>query len=70
LLPDNGNLVSNPTEWEKLTSKDQPWSKEDIATFQRLIDLRTLELYENLLTESGIKELLPPANAERDRLSP
>ena len=70
LLPDNGDLVSNPTEWEKLTSKDQPWSKEDIATFQRLIDLRTLELYENLLTESGIKELLPPANAERDRLSP
>lgn len=71
-LPDNGDLVSNPTEWEALTSNDasdQPWSKKDIATFQRLIDLRTLELYENLLTKSRIEELLP-ANAEGDRLSP
>lgn len=58
-LPDKGDLVSNPTEWEALTSNDAPWSKEDIATFQRLIDLRTLELYKKLLTESGIKELLP-----------
>jgi Protein of unknown function DUF262 len=61
-LPNNGDLVSNPTEWEALTSndtKDYPWSKDNIATFQRLIDLRTLELYESLLTGSGIDDILP-----------
>jgi hypothetical protein len=61
-LENNADLVSNPDDWNKIIPIDtrkQNWSKEDIATFQRLIDLRTLDIYKILL-DSGIKEILPP----------
>ena len=54
------DLVKSPDEWNKVIFQNDdkcPWSKDDVATFQRLIDLRTLDLYENLLTESGIETL-------------
>jgi hypothetical protein len=62
-LPENGDLVQKPSEWNQIIPKDknkQLWSKDDIATFQRLIDLRTIDLYKELLTMSGIESLLPP----------
>ncbi|MGA2224598.1 MAG: DUF262 domain-containing protein [Syntrophobacteraceae bacterium] len=57
----NGDLVDNPDDWNAIIPQDknnQPWSKEKVTTFQRLIDLRTLDLYEKLLT--GIDSILPP----------
>lgn len=55
----NGDLVSNPDAWNELIGKKKLWSKDDIAAFQRLIDLRALELYKKLLGESGIEDILP-----------
>ena len=69
-IEDDADLVPNPHDWNKIIPqgpKEQPWSKDDIATFQRLIDLRTLELYEKLLTESGIETILPPMLAPSSR---
>jgi hypothetical protein len=37
---------------------DNKWSIEHIDTFQQIIDLRTLELVEQLLTETGIEKIL------------
>ena len=61
-LPGNGDLVSNPGDSNSIIVDllTQPWSKNNIATFQRIIDLRTVELYEKILTESGIENILPP----------
>jgi hypothetical protein len=64
-LEHNADLVPNPDDWNKIIPKDanqQPWSRDDIQTFQRLIDLRTLALYETLLTESGIDYIMPIEN--------
>ena len=57
-IENNGDLVSNPNAWNELIDKES-WSKDDIANFQRFIDLRALELYEKLLGESGIEDILP-----------
>jgi hypothetical protein len=67
LLENNADLVWNPQEWNRLIPQgtdQQRWSLDDIATFQRLIDLRTLELYEKLLRESGIESILPAMLAQ------
>jgi Protein of unknown function DUF262 len=56
------DLVSNPWEWNSiipLEGQTQYWSQNNIATFQRIIDLRTLDLFENLLTQGGIETILP-----------
>jgi hypothetical protein len=56
------DLVSNPWEWNSiipLEGQTQYWSQDNIATFQRIIDLRTLDLFENLLTQGGIETILP-----------
>lgn len=60
-IENNADLVENPQEWNDIIPQDTDklWLTKDIATFQRLIDLRTLELYKKLLTESGIKSILP-----------
>lgn len=50
------DLVSKPDQWNRLISREQ-WGQEDIAIFQRAIDLRTLELYEIILRR-GIKQIL------------
>lgn len=59
-LPSNVDLISNDDDWNNLILAQENrkrWSKKDIAKFQRLIDLRTLELYKMLLTETGIENL-------------
>lgn len=61
-LDNQGDLVENPHDWNKIipTGDDKgPWSKHDVAAFQRLIDLRTLDLCKRPLTESGIVEISP-----------
>lgn len=64
-LPGNGDLVSNPDGWRDLGCSER-WSKKDVCSFQRLIDLRTIDLYERILTESGMSEILPEAESEGD----
>jgi len=44
-----------------IDKREPAWSKDDIATFQRVIDQRTLFLYERILLGSGIEDLLPVA---------
>ena len=61
-LESQADLVQNPDGWNELIPQDTDkrlWSKDDVAAFQRLIDLRTLDLYEQLLSKSGIVEILP-----------
>ena len=52
-LEDDGyDLVSNPAKWNAIIperKESQRWSASDVATFQLLIDTRTLELYERIL---------------------
>jgi hypothetical protein len=63
-LDNNADLVANIDEWNSIIpqedNKYKRWSLDDIALFQRLIDLRTLDLYEKILIESGIESILPP----------
>jgi hypothetical protein len=61
-LENNADLVSNPDNWNSIIpsgATKQRWSKDSIATFQRLIDSRTLDLYKKILIESGIQNILP-----------
>jgi hypothetical protein len=61
VLPNDGDLISNATEWNDLIRTQEEgnkWSKKHIAAFQRLIDLRTLDLIKKLLIETGIERLL------------
>lgn len=61
-LENNGDLVHNSNEWNKIIPQDTDerlWSKDDVAAFQRLIDMRTLDLYKKLLNDSGIVAILP-----------
>jgi hypothetical protein len=61
-LSNNDDLVTDPDAWNKIipaSTGDQPWSKAEVGTFQRLIDLRTLDLYKELLTKSGLEKILP-----------
>ncbi len=68
-LENNGDSVSDADEWNKIipqaANNNKRWSPNDIASFQRLVDMRTLQLYERILTESGIEDILPPPPAQR-----
>lgn len=49
------------SSWNKLINADgtaKRWTRDDVATFQRLIDCRTLSLAEMLMQESGITDLI------------
>jgi hypothetical protein len=54
-VKDDGDLISNPLAWNKLIGKSK-WSREEVSTFQLLIDSRTLDLHQKLL--DGIAFLL------------
>jgi len=59
-LPVGSDLVDNHEEWNIIIKKGRekkPLSQDDIKKFQCLIDLRTLNLYKELL--EIIKEILP-----------
>ena len=49
-------------DWNALIEKDR-WSQEDIATFQRMIDSRTIRLAKRYVEESGISDLLAVADS-------
>ncbi|MGL4603582.1 MAG: hypothetical protein ACRCU9_05485, partial [Iodobacter sp.] len=48
--------VCDLEEWNALIRplNDNPWRQQDVVQFQRLIDLRTLQLYQRMLDESGL----------------
>jgi len=59
--------------WNKLINADgspKTWTRDDVATFQRLIDGRTLLLVEMLMNESGITRLIDIADCLNTSPSP
>ena len=58
--PPLNDYIDRPL-WNKLINADgtvKNWTKDDIETFQRLIDCRTLELTKLLMDESGVTVLI------------
>ena len=60
-LEDSGDHISEVCAWNALIEKDR-WTHGDVAAFQRLIDLRTIKLYEMLLTDGRIASILSETN--------
>ena len=57
----NDDFITDAGRWDALILAQKGpklWSEEHIDTFQQIIDLRTLELVEQLLTETGIEKIL------------
>jgi hypothetical protein len=46
-------LIKDVSRWNALIEKN-PWTEEDVATFQQIIDLRSIAIYEALLVECGL----------------
>jgi hypothetical protein len=51
------DAIENVPDWNRLIEKNQ-WSEDDVAAFQKLIDLRTTTIYEHLLTTGGLAEFV------------
>ena len=58
--PSIDDYLDRPS-WNQLITTT-PWAEEDVATFQRLIDSRTILLTQILINESGIKDLIDTAD--------
>lgn len=58
LEPDWGQdeLAHEVEPWNHLIRK-KPWDLDDVASFQRLVEMRTLELFSILLKDGGISQL-------------
>ncbi len=61
-LPNNADLLSTSEEWNSLMTQ-LPWTIKDVAAFQQLIDLRSIDLIRKLTEDSRLdalaEELLP-----------
>ncbi len=51
------DMIQNVQDWNALIEKHS-WDEGDVAAFQRLIDLRTITMYEKLLKEGGLKDFV------------
>jgi hypothetical protein len=49
------DIIDRVSDWNTLINKTS-WSEDDVAAFQKIIDLRTITIYENLLKKSGLKD--------------
>lgn len=47
------DFIENVPGWNELIKKDK-WDHNDVASFQRMIDLRSLAIYKVLLTQGGL----------------
>ena len=62
------DVFEDVNDWNALIGEGRAkkkWDKDDVAAFQRLIDLRTITIYERLLTQGGLKDFVtapPPAS--------
>lgn len=55
-MPNNADLISEPEIWNKLITQS-PWTVTSVAEFQRLIDLRSIDLIRKLLEDSRLDVL-------------
>ena len=51
--------ILHAERWNQLI-EHKCWDSDDVANFQKLIDLRTLDLYEQIVTGARIDAVLPP----------
>ena len=51
------DIIENLPDWNTLIGK-KPWNKDDVAAFQKLIDLRTITIYEQLLIAGGLTDFV------------
>lgn len=56
------DFIENVPDWNALIEKN-PWSEDDVAAFQRLIDLRTLDVYEELLVCGRLEAFIPNSDS-------
>jgi hypothetical protein len=51
------DIIEKVPDWNVLIEKN-PWNEDDVAAFQKRIDLRTITIYEHLLTMGGLKDFV------------
>jgi hypothetical protein len=51
------DIIMNVSDWNALIGK-KSWAEDDVATFQKMIDLRTITIYEHLLITGGLKDFV------------
>jgi len=56
-----GDLIHDPSPWDHLI-KTSPWNANDVANFQKLIDLRTITIYEHLWITGGLNVIVTEPN--------
>jgi hypothetical protein len=51
------DIIDCVPEWNALIEKN-PWGQDDVAAFQKMINLRTITIYEHLLITGGLKDFV------------
>ncbi len=51
------DIIEEVADWNALIGKN-PWNENDVAAFQKVIDLRTITIYEHLLAVGGLKDFV------------
>ena len=51
------DFIESVPDWNSIIEKN-PWSTDDVAAFQKLIDLRTVTIYKHLLIVGGLKDFV------------
>lgn len=51
------DIIMNVSDWNALIEKNS-WAEDAVATFQKMIDLRTITIYEHLLIAGGLKDFV------------
>jgi len=50
-------IIDGVPDWNALIGKN-PWGRDDVAAFQKMIDLRTVKIYELLLIKGGLNDFV------------
>lgn len=67
VLENDWDFVKDADAWNRLirkAKKKSPWNTHDVAAFQKLIDLRTLDVYEKLLVHGGLDFIASDGNSK------
>jgi len=56
-------FVNEPEKWISLIEKNQ-WDNDDLTSFQKIIDLRTIELFEKILVDGRLELLISEFHPE------
>lgn len=57
-----GDLVRDTAAWDQLIESSR-WNANDVAAFQKLIDFRTLDIYESLLVQGKLELIISHQNS-------